>query len=98
MDGRRERLAALTRRWRARHDARRPLDPGQRPPADPEREARAASAFPFRSMTASAYADAYGDEMAGFTYDEVRYADPQLDAWLLELGELLRRRRETARG
>ena len=74
------------------------MDPGLRPPADPEREARVASAFPFRSISPSAYADAYGDEMAGFTYDEVRYADPQLDAWLLELGELLRRGREGTGG
>jgi hypothetical protein len=28
--------------------------------------------------------------MAGFTYDEVRHADPDLDAWLLEVGRLLR--------
>ncbi len=93
MDGRRERLESLTRRWRARHDARRPISPGERPPADPEREARAAAAFPFRSMAPEAYADLYGDEMPGFTYDEVRYADPELDAWLLQLGRILRQRR-----
>jgi hypothetical protein len=31
--------------------------------------------------------------MVGFTYDEARYADPDLDAWLLEVGRLLRERR-----
>jgi hypothetical protein len=98
VDGRRERLAALTRRWRARHDARRPESAAERPAADPEREARAAAAFPFRSMTPEAYADLYGDEMVGFTYDEERYADPELDAWLLALGEALRRRREAGHG
>jgi len=28
--------------------------------------------------------------MIGFTYDENRYVDPELDAWLLEVGRLLR--------
>jgi hypothetical protein len=36
--------------------------------------------------------------MPGFTYDEVAYADTQLDAWLRELGEILRRRREAGGG
>jgi hypothetical protein len=31
--------------------------------------------------------------MIGFTYDEARYADPELDAWLTEVGRLLRERR-----
>jgi hypothetical protein len=31
--------------------------------------------------------------MIGFTYDEESFADPDLDAWLLELGRLLRQRR-----
>ncbi len=98
MDGRRQRLEHLTRRWRERHDARRPSHPAARPPADPQREARAAAAFPFRTMAPAAYAERYADEMIGFTYDEVRYADPELDAWLLALGEVLRRRREAAGG
>ena len=44
-------------------------------------------------MTPADYAAAHGDDMPGFTYDDAAYADPELDAWLLELGELLRRRR-----
>jgi hypothetical protein len=44
-------------------------------------------------MAPQAYADLYGEEMTGFTYDDVRYADPELDAWLVTLGEVLRRRR-----
>jgi hypothetical protein len=28
--------------------------------------------------------------MTGFTYDDERYADAELDAWLLEVGRLLR--------
>ncbi len=32
----------------------------------------------------------HGADMIGFTYDEARYADPELDAWLVEVGRLLR--------
>ena len=39
------------------------------------------------------YVAAHGADMTGFTYDEARYADPELDAWLLEVGRLLRLRR-----
>ena len=41
-------------------------------------------------MTPADYAERHGAAMAGFTYDDYRYPDPQLDAWLLELGRLLR--------
>ena len=86
----RERLSNLTARWRARHDARRSQ---ARPAADPAREALAARAFPFRSVSAAAYVAEHGTDMTGFTYDEARYGDPDLDAWLLEVGRLLRMRR-----
>ena len=86
----RPRLRTLTDRWRARHDARRRPD---RPAADPAREALAARGFPFRSETPEAYVAEHGADMAGFTYDEARYADADLDAWLLEVGRLLRARR-----
>ena len=87
----RDRLDELTDRWRARHDARR-VGPS-RPPANPEREALAARAFPYRSESPADYVAAHGADMVGFTYDEARYADPELDAWLLEVGRLLRARR-----
>ena len=86
----RDRLTALTDRWRARHDARLPA---QRAQADPEREAIAARAFPHDTTTPAAYVAEHGAAMIGFTYDEARYADAQLDAWLLEVGRLLRERR-----
>ena len=88
-DPRRARLDRLTRRWRSRHDARLG---GQRPPADAERELRAAH-FPFREIAPADYAAAYGAEMIGFTYDDYSYADPELDGWLVELGRVLRRQR-----
>ena len=51
--------------------------PVDRPPADADREALAQR----------------GRDMAGFTYDDERYADADLEAWLLEVGRLLRERR-----
>jgi hypothetical protein len=88
----RGRLGAQTARWRARRDARRPR-PEDRPPATPDREALAARAFPYRQVTPADYVARHGDEMIGFVYDEARYADAELDAWLLEVGRLLRERR-----
>ena len=64
-----------------------------RPPADPEREALARRAFPFRESSPATYVAEHGADMAGFTYDEVTYTDADLDAWLLEVGRLLRERR-----
>jgi hypothetical protein len=90
MGTRRTRLYTLTERWRARHDAARVGRP--RPPASADREAQATTAFPFRELSPEAYADRYGAEMAGFTYDDERYADAQLDAWIAELGRILRAR------
>ena len=85
----RARLQFLTDRWRARRDARLPVE---RPAADSEREALAGRAFPFRTTAPEAYVAEHGSSMTAFTYDEARYADPELDAWLLEVGRLLRLR------
>jgi hypothetical protein len=85
----RDRLEELTRRWRERHDAQRPAIDA-RPAADPSREVQAAVAFPFRDIEPERYVEEHGADMVGFTYDEARYADPDLDAWLLEVGRLLR--------
>jgi hypothetical protein len=86
----RERLDELTDRWRRRHDARRTAE---RAPADEGRQALALRAFPYRTTSPADYVREHGDAMAGYTYDEARYADPDLDAWLLEVGRLLRERR-----
>ena len=88
----RERLDQLTDRWRRRHDlARPPAD--KRPRADPARAALAGRSFPYRTSTPADYVAEHGDAMTGYTYDEARYADAELDAWLLEVGRLLRARR-----
>ena len=92
----RERLDERTDRWRRRHDARRPA-PGDCPAADPERETLAKGAFPYRSMAPADYVAQHGDAMTAFTYDDERYADPELDAWILEVGRLLRELRPVSR-
>ena len=66
---------------------------GGSPRGRPRREDVAARAFPFRSMSPAAYVAEDGTDMTGFTYDEATYRDPELDAWLLEVGRLLRMRR-----
>jgi hypothetical protein len=89
-DVRRARLEQLTDRWRARHEAR--LDAGDRPAADAERETRATAFFPWATETPAEYAARYGAAMTGYTYDAYSYTDPKLEAWLRELGEILRQR------
>jgi hypothetical protein len=86
-------LDRLTRRWQQRHDARRDADPF-RPRANPGREALARRGFPYGSVTPAAYVAEHADAMPGFTYDDESYADPALDAWILEVGRLLREGRE----
>lgn len=89
----RDRLDQLTDRWRRRHAARRPA-PAERPAASAERQARAARAFPYESVAPADYVTHHGADMTAFTYDDERYDDPELDAWILEVGRLLRRRAE----
>ena len=85
------RLERAHRPWRARHEAR--LDDGRsRPAADAEREARASAFFPWRTEAPAEYAARHGAAMTGYTYDAYTYSDPTLEAWLVELGEILRQR------
>jgi len=86
---RNKRLDQLTDRWRSRHDARRPQG-GGRPRAAFERQFLAGRAFPYRTVTPAAYVAEHGADMTGFTYDDESYTDPELDAWLVEVGRLLR--------
>lgn len=50
-------------------------------------------AFPYREVSPADYVAEHGADMIGFTYDEARYTDAGLDAWLLEVGRLLREAR-----
>jgi hypothetical protein len=91
----RKRVDELARRWQSRHNERRraQADDGvPREPADPVRAARAASAFPFRRISPTDYVARHGSDMVGFTYDDYTYADAALQAWLDEVGRLLRAR------
>jgi hypothetical protein len=63
-----------------------------RTPADAKREANAMTFFPWRTQSAAEYAATHGAAMVGYTYDAYTYTDPALEAWLRELGELLRAR------
>ena len=95
-DGPRTRLDRLTDRWRARHQASVAAE--GREPADTEREARARAHFPYQSETPAAYAARHAEAMIGYTYDAYTYGDPQLDAWLVELGQILRQRTDHIHG
>jgi hypothetical protein len=88
-------LDRLTQRWRDRHDARRPSD-ALRPRVNPGREALAKRHFPYRDVTPESYVAEHGTDMVGFAYDDEAYADPALDAWILEVGRLLREGREAS--
>lgn len=44
-------------------------------------------------MKPAGYVSEHGAAMTGFTFDDARCADPDLDAWLVEVGRLLRMRR-----
>jgi hypothetical protein len=91
-----DRLDRLTARWRERHETRlgeARAEGAPRPLAAAERESLAATAFPFRSMSAVEYVARHGDAMIGFTYDDERYRDAELQAWIDEVGALLRARR-----
>jgi hypothetical protein len=88
-----DQLVRLTRRWRMRHAARRlerEASGRGREAADADRTQRARGAFPYREVSAEAYVAAHGDAMTGYTYDDYTYADPELQAWLDEVGRLLR--------
>jgi hypothetical protein len=91
------RLDQLTRRWQARHATRRRRaeETGTpREPADPVRAARAAAAFPFRRTSPADYVARHGADMTAFTYDDYAYPDAELQAWIDEVGRLLRERTE----
>jgi len=62
--------------------------PGERPPADEGRTTMARAMFA-EGLSAGEYAARYAHEIACFSLDEIRYADPKLDAWIQDLGDIL---------
>ena len=62
-----------------------PLD---RPPADPGRTETAARFFA-EGLSPEEVAARNAHAVACFSLDEIRYADPELDAWIQRLGDIL---------
>jgi hypothetical protein len=58
--------------------------------ADPERLERASSLFPYRETTPAEYVREHRSAMTAYTYDDYTYPDAELQAWLDEVGRLLR--------
>lgn len=90
---REQRLDELTGRWRARRRldrARREAEGVPREAADAERLERARRAFPYRDVSPAQYVERHGSAMTGYTYDDYAYPDADLQAWLDEVGRLLR--------
>ncbi len=93
------RLDELTARWRTRRAARRGAAAGTgaaREPAEPERLERARSRLPYRSTSPEKYVALHAEAMVAYTYDDYTYPDAQLQAWIDEVGRLLRQRRGEA--
>jgi hypothetical protein len=88
-------LNELTNRWRARHSVRREADGragAAREHADSERLERALRLFPYLEMSPTEYVERHGSSMTAYTYDDYSYPDAELQAWLDEVGRLLRLR------
>ncbi len=93
------RLNELTARWRTRRAARRGAAAGTgdaREPAEPERLERATRLFPYRTTSPAEYVALHAEAMVAYTYDDYTYPDAQLQAWIDEVGRLLRQRRGEA--
>jgi hypothetical protein len=89
------RLDELTNRWRARRALRREADArtgAARETADSERLERARRAFPYLEVSPADYVERHGSAMSAYTYDDFSYPDADLQAWLDEVGRLLRLR------
>ena len=68
-----------------------------RPLADPGRENSALQLFPFREMTAEQYAAWYAHTCACSSFDQYRYSDSALGAWIDELHRIMRSAEELER-
>ncbi|WP_053232311.1 hypothetical protein [Sandaracinus amylolyticus] len=59
-----------------------------RPLAHAGREEQARELFPYREQTPEEYAARHFHEWMCFSFDEFRYSDPELDAWIARLGQI----------
>jgi hypothetical protein len=67
-------------------------DRARLPLSDPPRERFASEYFPFREQSPEEFAARNAHAMFTFSFDDVRYRDPALDAWIGRLGDILFRR------
>ncbi len=69
----------------------------ERPLADPARVEQARRLFPYRELSPEQYAARYAHAIGCSSFDDYRYPDPALGAWLDELHRLLRSSSELER-
>lgn len=62
------------------------------PLADPGRERDAREWFPIGKMSPEEYAAREGHRWYCFSFDDYRYADPEVDRWIQRLGDILFKR------
>ena len=53
----------------------------------------AAETFPFRELSPEEYAARNAHLWSAFSFDDFRYEDPELDAWIARLGDILFQRK-----
>jgi hypothetical protein len=56
------------------------------------REKDARELFPYREQTPEEYAARHAHEWMSFSFDDYRYSDPELDAWIARLGQIFFKR------
>ncbi len=64
------------------------MTPNDRPFADPERERQAVAHFPL-DQSPEEYAERNAHSWVCFSFDDYRYRDSALDAWVTRLGDIL---------
>ena len=62
------------------------------PLAHEGREKHARELFPYREQTPEEYAARHFHEWMTFSFDDYRYSDPELDAWIARLGQIFFKR------
>lgn len=67
-------------------------DRSELPIATSEREQLARKLFPYREQTPDEYAARKAHEWLSFSFDDFRYSDVNLDAWIARLGQILFKR------
>ena len=64
-------------------------DNSERPPAHPEFEKTAGELFPYTTLSPEEYAGREGTKWDCFSFDNYRFQNALLDAWIQRLGKIL---------